>query len=99
MGYDDALPPLPGQAIIIHEVDTTREIDLNGRVAQVVDTDNNGNPNDEGAMWVPGEAFIDATNQITVTINSATSTGYVVTIKYFPILTWKTYLPIVLKSQ
>jgi M6 family metalloprotease-like protein len=50
IGYDT---PLPGDAVIIHDVDTTRW----DRQAQVVDIDNNGNPNDAGAMWTVGELF------------------------------------------
>ena len=35
--------------------------------AQVVDVDNNGDPNDAAAMWTPGETFTDSANGITVT--------------------------------
>jgi hypothetical protein len=71
-GYDYKLP---GQGVIIHEVDLTRS-----RPAQVVDADNNGNTGDAGAIWTPGETFVDAANVISVAINSATATGWVVTI-------------------
>ena len=54
-GYDDGIPD---EAIVIHKVDTTRE----DRLAQVVDVDNNGDPNDERAMWTVGEIFTDAEN-------------------------------------
>src|SRR5262249_44254758 len=37
-------------------------------------------PNDNGAMWLPGETFVDATNEISIAVNSATATGYNVTI-------------------
>ena len=50
-------------------------------MAQVVDVDNNGDPNDAGAMWTPGETFTDAANGITVTVNAQTATGFQVTIK------------------
>ena len=78
-GYDIALP---GEAVIIHEVDTTR-----GIPAHVIDVDNNGNTGDAGAMWLPGETFSDTVHGITVTINSTTTTGFVVTIdnRSFPI--------------
>jgi M6 family metalloprotease-like protein len=72
-GYDQNLP---GQAIIIHEVDTTRQ-----RPAQVIDTDGNGNTGDAGAMWTVGETFSDVANIIYVTVNSMTATGFVVTIQ------------------
>ena len=49
-GYDDEIPD---EAVVIHKVNTTRR----DRLAQVVDIDNNGNPNDAGAMWTVGEAF------------------------------------------
>ena len=45
-GYD---AKLPGHAVIIHFVDTTRS----DRDAQVIDPDANGNPDDAGAMWLP----------------------------------------------
>ena len=51
-GYDDGIPD---EAIVTHKVDTTRE----DRLAQVVDVDNNGDPNDEGAMWTVGKIFTD----------------------------------------
>ena len=71
-GYD---VKLPGSAVIIHEVDTTR-----GIPAHVKDIDGNGNTGDAGAQWLPGETFSDAANKITITVNSATATGFVVTI-------------------
>ena len=71
-GYD---AHLPGAAIIIHEVDTTRQ-----RPAFVVDADGNGYTGDDGAMWVPGEMFSDPDAGISVTVDSATATGFVVTI-------------------
>ena len=39
--------------MVIHKVDTT----LEDRLAQVVDVDNNGDPNDEGAMWTVGDLY------------------------------------------
>jgi len=71
-GYD---VKLPGEAVIIHEVDTTR---LNP--AHVVDVDGNGNTGDAGAMWTVGESFSDLANEVTVSIDSATASGFVVTI-------------------
>lgn len=72
VGYDIKLP---GEAVIIHEVDTTRE-----RPANVIDSDGNGNTGDAGAMWTVGETFTDAANGITVSVVSATSTGFEVSI-------------------
>jgi M6 family metalloprotease-like protein len=71
-GYD---VKLPAQAVIIHEVDTTR---LNP--AHVVDVDGNGNTGDGGARWEVGETFNDGPNGLSVTISSATTSGFVVTI-------------------
>src|SRR5262245_34372748 len=72
-GYDREIP---GEAVLINDVDTTR----NDRQAQVVDPDGNGNPNDAGAMWLPGEIFTDVANQISVVVDGATASGFQVTI-------------------
>ena len=69
-GYD---VKLPGQAVIIHDVNTTRDIP-----AHVVDVDNNGNTGDAGAMWTVGETF--TSNGISVSVIAATATGFQVTI-------------------
>jgi PKD repeat protein len=71
-GYDDVLP---GEAVIIHEVDLGRNIP-----AHVVDIDNNGNTGDAGAQWLPGEQFVDPVADITVNVDAATTSGFVVTI-------------------
>jgi len=71
-GYD---VKLPGQAVILHEVDTTR---LNP--AHVVDLDGNGNTGDAGARWEVGETFNDGANGVSVAIDAATGSGFVVTI-------------------
>ena len=76
-GYDDEIPD---EAVVIHKVDTTRE----DRLAQVVDVDNNGDPNDEGAMWTVGEIFTDAENNLQISIDAAYETGYRVTINTNP---------------
>jgi M6 family metalloprotease-like protein len=71
-GYD---VKLPGEAVIIHEVDTTR-----GTPAHVVDADGNGNTGDAGTMWTVGESFSYLASEITVSVDSATADGFVVTI-------------------
>ena len=76
-GYDDGIPD---EAIVIHKVDTT----LEDRLAQVVDIDNNGDPNDKGAMWTVGEIFTDAENDIQISIDAAYASGYHVTINTNP---------------
>ncbi len=73
VGYDAALP---GDAVIIHEVNTYRN-----PPARVIDIDGDGDTSDAGARWMAGETFTDAANQISVSVNSATSSGYVVTIQ------------------
>ncbi len=72
VGYD---VKLPGQGVIIHQVDVTRSIP-----SQVVDVDGNGNTGDAGAIWTVGETFVDAANRITVAVNAATTTGFVITV-------------------
>ena len=75
IGYDIKLP---GNAIVIHEVDTTRR-----EPAWVVDS--NGSPSsDAGAMWVVGETFTDTPNKISVKVLSATATGFQVSISLNP---------------
>jgi len=81
-GYDNHINGrIPGEAIVIHKVDTS----LSSRNAKVVDPDNDGDPNDEGAMWLPNDerngTFTDATNGITVQVTEATEGGYKVRIK------------------
>lgn len=66
-GYDNS-PALPGNGVVIHEVNLLRA--GGDRIAQVVDTDGNGDPNDGGALWTAGETFKDSANGITVKVNS-----------------------------
>jgi M6 family metalloprotease-like protein len=73
VGHDAGVP---GNAVVIHNVDTTRRDSW----ARVVDPDNNGNPNDAGAMWMPGETFADIARGIFVTVNSLNATSATVTI-------------------
>src|SRR5262249_2047387 len=72
-GYD---APLPGHAVIIHLVDTTRA----DRDAQVVDPDANGDPDDAGAMWLPGDMFVDSDNGISVAVVGEPAQGCMVTV-------------------
>ena len=73
VGYDATLP---GEAVVMHNVDTTRS----DRDAQVVDPDGNGDPNDAGAMWLPGETFFDSPNGISMAVVGQTATGFQVTL-------------------
>jgi hypothetical protein len=71
-GYD---VKLPGEAVIIHEVNTSWP-----EPAHVVDIDNNQNTGDEGTMWRVGETFSDTISGISVTVLSATTTGFQVSV-------------------
>lgn len=63
-GYDRGLP---GESVILHRVPA-----LDGpqctvyRCARVVDRAGNGNPNDWGAMWNPGDTFDDGIVRVAV---------------------------------
>lgn len=57
-GYDRNLP---GEAVVLHQVVPNRS-----SPAHVVDADNDGDPNDEGAMWLPGEVFVDGKIRIEI---------------------------------
>jgi hypothetical protein len=73
VGYDAGAP---FESVVIHKVNET----LRDRNAQVVDPDNNNDPNDEGAAWTPGETFTDAANNIAVSVLASTATGFQVRI-------------------
>jgi M6 family metalloprotease-like protein len=81
-GYDAALP---GAAVIIHRVPTGAACTGN-QCARVVDPDNNGNPNDAGAMWIPGRTFDDGQG-IRVAVTAATATGWSITVTPGSLLT------------
>ncbi|MEN1726846.1 MAG: hypothetical protein AAGJ52_00275 [Pseudomonadota bacterium] len=74
LGYDGNLP---GDAVIISYVDTNRS-----EPAWSVDTDvpPANYANNEGTMFRVGETFTDPTGQITVSVDSETTDGFVVTI-------------------
>lgn len=72
VGYDTKLP---GQAIIIHEVKTTRTVP-----ADVLDPGGPINAGELGAMWTAGEIFTDGARGISISVDAATASGFVVTI-------------------
>jgi hypothetical protein len=76
--------------VIIHDVDTTRW----DRRAQVVDIDNNGNPNDAGAMWTVGESFMDVANGVVIRVAAQTTDGFVLNIAPMTNLR-RVFLPVV----
>jgi len=68
-GHDS---PLPGQAIVLHETEGPR--------AYVVDPDSNGDPNDAAAIWLPGETYTDSVGGVSITVDSAITDGFALTI-------------------
>jgi hypothetical protein len=69
VGFDAGIP---ADGVVLHLVDTNR----GDRQAQVVDETRNNNPNDAGAVWLPGETFTDPVNGVQVIVAAATSTGF-----------------------
>jgi len=76
-GYDDSIP---GDAVILHQVDPFHYGPERPFPATIVDPDGDHNAQDDAAMWTPGETFTDSANAITVTVNAQTATGFQVTI-------------------
>jgi hypothetical protein len=80
---------IPGEAVLIHDVDLNRWEPL----PWVVDGDTladqwgNPTPNDEGAMWKPGETYVDALNGIRVSVNYETLTGFSISVQNDPFQT------------
>ncbi|MCP4658289.1 MAG: hypothetical protein GY856_22985 [bacterium] len=74
--YDGALP---GNAVIIHDVDPSRYED-----AWLIDADDPpaGYSNNEGVMWRVGEAFVDTEHSIAVYVQAATADGFEVEITF-----------------
>jgi hypothetical protein len=70
-GYDENVAD---EAVVIHSVDETRD-----KPANVVDVDGNGDCNDEGARWDPGETFSDYTRGIVMTVEWADASGSMIT--------------------
>ncbi|HET7464199.1 MAG TPA: putative Ig domain-containing protein, partial [Longimicrobium sp.] len=72
-GYYDAQGRLPGEAVILHFVNLDDDI---GSLARVVDVDNNQDPNDAGAQWLPGETYTNLAIGVAVRVLSATVDGF-----------------------
>jgi hypothetical protein len=68
---------LPGFAVILHHVEPGRS-----EPAWLVDVENVANGGDAGAMWLPGECFSDAPNEIEICVESVTTEGYSVSVSY-----------------
>ena len=86
-GYDSSLP---GTAVIVHDVDTTRSED-----AHIVDIDGNGNTGDAGAMWTVDESFLDVANQVVITVSAQTANSFRLVIGSAGNRIKRTFLPIV----
>ena len=76
-GYDVSLP---GDAVIIHEVDLDGDPQVRPVNAAVGGSVLHGATTGSAARWLPGQLFRDAQNGIAVSIDRATPTGFVVTI-------------------
>lgn len=63
----------PGNAVIVHEVDST------SYGAHILDVDGNGDLADAGAMWTVGETFI-GTSGISFSVLASTTSGFEVSI-------------------
>jgi hypothetical protein len=74
-GFYDRKIPYTG--VLLHLVNTTRT----DRQAQVVDRSRNGNPNDQGAAWTPGETFVDAKYGVRVQVVRRLPGGFQVLIE------------------
>ena len=82
-GYDAGLY---GDAVILYDVDPGRYSSsqwgsaLDWRPSEVIDTDGNGFTGDDGAMQVPGETFGDRANGISISVESASESGFTITV-------------------
>jgi M6 family metalloprotease-like protein len=73
VGYDVALP---GAAVLMHRVPDPLGPDCSPhRCARVIDANGNGNPNDQGAMWSPGEVYEDPLG-VRMAVLAASGTGW-----------------------
>ena len=88
-GYDAGLP---AEGIVLYSVVPNRAVKSEfdskigrDRTSQVVDPDNNGDPNDAAAIWTVGETFHDYANGVTISVLSSDSTGYTLHILVDPV--------------
>ena len=72
-GYDQGVPL---EGVIIHRVDLIDWTDP----ARILDADQDGDPNDEGAVWVVGETFVDAGSGISVAVTGRDGLSFTVEI-------------------
>lgn len=74
VGFDAGLP---ADAVILHTVDSTRP-----EPAHLVETGGPSGPTDADEEWTPGKRFVDARNGVLVRVDSATATGFGVTVEF-----------------
>ena len=77
VGFDSKLPT---DGVLIHNIDESGKSFKGNNPAQLVIPPNAANVGDDGAVWLPGMAFKDTTNNIAISIQSATATGFVVVV-------------------
>ena len=65
------------EGVVVCRVDDST---ANQGQSQVVDSDGNGNHDDDGTIWVTGETFTDAANGISVAVGACTGSAWQVTI-------------------
>jgi hypothetical protein len=76
-GYDASLP---GDGIIIHEVNLDAELPVRPVDTGLSDGGSRGATTGSAARWLPGQVFQDAEHGIAVAVGRATPTGFEVTI-------------------
>ncbi len=82
-GYDTGLY---GDAVTLYEVDPDRysptqwETAPEWKPCEIIDTDGNGFTGDDGAMQLPGEVFSDPLNGVSIGVESASDSGFTITI-------------------
>lgn len=76
--YDNQIP---FEGVLLNDVVLNRP---NGWPAWVVDPDNDNDPNDDSAAFLPGEAYHDAGNAVLVKVLGPAPNGYVVGISRAP---------------
>jgi len=74
---------LPRQGILIHRINrtaSTNHVDATVMDVDYPDGTGNGQVNDDGSVWIPGEVFTDANARVQIAVNYETSAGLAVTI-------------------
>lgn len=77
VGFDSKLPV---DGVIIHGIDESGKTYKSGNPAQIIIPPNAPNVGDNGAAWLPGMTFNDTANNVAITVQSATTTGFVVVV-------------------